>query len=77
MGKCNNMKIDDYDLMIEKATEDLKDEKYQRDYWYMKMSETIGELKKADDFVKNIENTIAYYKGLRENAIEMGEDDEN
>ena len=71
------MNFDNYELMIEKATEDLKDAKYQRDYWYMKMSETISELKKADDFVKNIENTIAYYKGLRENALIMGEDDEN
>lgn len=70
------MKIEDYDLMIEKANEDLKRAKDQRDYWYLKMSETISELKNADDFVKSIENTIAYYKGLRENALIMGEDDE-
>ena len=63
------MKIDDYDRMIEMANKDLKDAKDMRDYYYMKLSQIEIEVHKSEDFVKDIENTIAYYKGLRDNAM--------
>ena len=68
------MKVYDYDRMIKMANKDLKDAKYQRDYWYMKSLEITAKLQKFEDLVKDIENTIAYYKGLRENAMMKGED---
>ena len=63
------MKIDDYDRMIEMANKDLEDAKYRRDYWYMKSLEIAAKLQESEDFVMAIESTIAYYKGLRDNAL--------
>ena len=71
------MTVDEYDVMIESAKEDLRKAKDGVNQARHEMSEAISNLKEADQLVDAIQNTIAYYQELRENALIMGEDDEN
>ena len=71
------MNIDDYDVMIEKAREDLKEAKEARDQAYKEVKEVLKQLSEADRLVTEIKNLVAFYQELRENALTMGEDDED
>ena len=71
------MNIDDYDVMIEKAKEDLKEAKEARDQAYKEVREVLKHLSEADRLVTEIKNLVAFYQELRENALTMGEDDED
>jgi multidrug resistance efflux pump len=75
--KGENMTVDEYDVMIESAKEDLRKAKDGLNVARQELSEAIRNLKEADQLVDAIQNTIAYYQELRENALIMGEDDEN
>ena len=71
------MNIKDYDVMIEKAKDDLRTAKEGLNLARQEMNEAIRNLKEADQLVDTIQNTISYYQELRENALTMGEDDED
>ena len=74
--KGDNMTVEDYDVMIESAKEDLRKAKDGLNLARQEMNEAIRNLKEVDQLVDTIQNTIAYYQELRENALTMGEDDE-
>lgn len=71
------MTVNDYDVMIESAKDDLKTAKEGLNLARREMNEAISNLKEAHQLLDIIQNTIAYYQELRENALTMGEDDED
>lgn len=70
------MTVNDYDAMIEGAKDDLRTAKEGLYLARHEMNEAIRNLHEADQLVDTIQNTIAFYQELRENALTMGEDDE-
>lgn len=71
------MTVNDYDVMIEGAKDDLRTAKEGLYLARQEMNEAIRNLKEADQLVETIQKTIAYYEELRENVLTMGEDDED